>query len=151
MFGNVYERLFLQYLLQMNLVLIRWLNSYQKFSTMTKYLIATLVSLFLFSVSVKAQKKTEEIKIRTSAQCEMCKTRIETAMAYEKGVTNSNLNLEDKVLTVTYKPGKTSPDKIRKALNELGYDADETLAVESAYQKLPPCCKKPDDPEHVGH
>jgi periplasmic mercuric ion binding protein len=118
---------------------------------MRKNILLLIVSALLASSYVQAQKNTEEIKILTSAQCEMCKTRIETAMAYEKGVSNSDLNLEDKVLTVTYKHGKTTPDKIRKAINALGYDADETLADPKAYASLPPCCKKPDDPDHVGH
>lgn len=118
---------------------------------MRKNILLLIVSALLASSYVQAQKNTEEIKILTSAQCEMCKTRIETAMAYEKGVSKSDLNLEDKVLTVTYKAGKTTPDKIRKAINALGYDADETLADPKAYASLPPCCKKPDDPDHVGH
>ena len=118
---------------------------------MQKHLLLLIFSVFLFTTYVQAQKSTEEIKIQTSAQCEMCKSRIETAMAYEKGISKSDLNLEDKVLTVTYKSGKTTPDKIRKAINALGYDADATLADPKAYSALPPCCKKPDDPDHVGH
>lgn len=118
---------------------------------MRKNILLLIVSALLASSYVQAQKNTEEIKILTSAQCEMCKTRIETAMAYEKGVSKSDLNLEDKVLTVTYKSGKTTPDKIRKAINALGYDADETLADPKAYAALPPCCKKPGDPDHIGH
>jgi cation transport ATPase len=118
---------------------------------MQKYFLPFLAILFFISFSAHAQKKTEEIKIKTSAQCEMCKTRIETAMAYEKGVVNSSLNLEDKVLTVTFKPGKTTPEKIRKAINMVGYDADQTLADPKAYAELSPCCKKPDDPDHTGH
>jgi cation transport ATPase len=98
-----------------------------------------------------AQNKTETIKIKTSGQCGQCKDRMEKAMAYEKGVVKSNFNVDDKILTVEYKVGKTTPDKIRKAINAVGYDADETLADPKAYQNLPACCKKPDDPDHVGH
>jgi len=117
-----------------------------------KKLISALVLISLiFNSAAFAQKKIDEIKIKTSAQCEMCKTRIETAMAYEKGIVKSDLNVESKVLTVSYKTEKTSPAKIRKALNELGYDADDTQAVEKAYAKLPACCKKPDDPDHIAH
>jgi len=118
---------------------------------MKKIISVLLLSAFLVSTSAFAQKKIEEIRIKTSAQCEMCKTRIETAMAYEKGVVKSNLDLETKDLIVTFKTSKTSPENIRKALNELGYDADETTANPIAYEKLPPCCKKPGDPSHVGH
>ena len=135
---------------KLNFLFLR-INVNEKLSTMKKLLsIVALVALFSVSTAF-AQKKTEEIKIKTSAQCGMCKTRIETAMAYEKGVTNSDLNLEDKVLTVTYKPGKTTPEKIRKAINAIGYDADDTFADPKAYAALSPCCKKPDDPEHVDH
>jgi copper chaperone CopZ len=118
---------------------------------MKPILSALLVISLFFTSAVFAQKKTEEIKIKTSAQCEMCKTRIETALAYEKGVVKSNLDLSDKVVTVTYKPGKTTPEKIRKALNAVGYDADDTQADPKAYAALSPCCKKPSDPEHKVH
>jgi mercuric ion binding protein len=118
---------------------------------MKKIISAIVVSVLLLSSTAFAQKNTEELKIATSAQCGQCKTRIETAMAYEKGVVKSDLDVESKVLTVTYKPSKTTPDKIRKALNEIGYDADNTMANVEAYSKLPGCCKKPDDPDHVNH
>ncbi len=118
---------------------------------MQKLISILFVAILLATSSVFAQKKTEVIKIKTSAQCEMCKTRIETAMAYEKGIVSSDLSLVDKVLTVTYKPNKTTPDKIRKALNAVGYDADDTQADPKAYAALSPCCKKPDDPDHISH
>lgn len=118
---------------------------------MQKLIVIFLSIVLVAAMPTMAQNKKEEIKIKTSAQCGQCKDRIERAMAYEKGVVSSDLNLEDKVLTVVYKTGKTTPEKIRKALNELGYDADETLAVLTAYDKLPPCCKKPDGTEPVDH
>jgi len=118
---------------------------------MNKLISSVFVALMFLVSPVMAQKKTEEVKIKTSAQCEMCKTRIETALAYEKGIVKSDLNVETKILTVVFKTGKTTVENIRKAVNAVGYDADETLAVKEAYAKLPACCKKPDDPEHIGH
>jgi copper chaperone CopZ len=118
---------------------------------MKKFRSAVVVISLLIASTTFAQKNTEEIKIKTSAQCEMCKTRIEEAMAFEKGIVSSNLDLEDKVLTVTYKTGKTTPEKIRKAVNAVGYDADDTMADPKAYADLPGCCKKPDDPAHIVH
>lgn len=118
---------------------------------MKKLISALLMAAIFLAPAAFAQKKTEEIKIKTSAQCGMCKNRIEAAMAYEKGVVKSELDLETKELKVVYKTAKTSPDKIRKVLNDLGYDADDTLADETAYSNLPPCCKKPEDPDHIAH
>lgn len=115
-------------------------------------IIAVLFLALLAGVTFSQEKKkTDLIDIKTSAQCEMCKTRIETALAYEKGVVKPNLDLETKVLTVSFKTAKTNPDKIRNAIAALGYDADAVPADPKAYAGLPPCCKKPDDPDHVGH
>lgn len=116
-------------------------------------LILLLVVAAVTPVTLFSQKPAtaSEIKIQTSAQCEMCKDRIEKAMAYEKGVKKSDLDLKNKVLTVSYNPSKTNPDKIRNAVSMVGYDADNVPADAKAYKALPPCCKKPDDPDHIGH
>ncbi len=110
--------------------------------------------LFSFlSIYVQAQNanKEEKIVIKTSAQCEQCKERIEKALAYERGVKKAELNLETKEVSVWYKPSKTTPEKIRKAISLVGYDADDVTAEPKAYSKLPACCKKPDDPLHEEH
>ncbi len=110
--------------------------------------IGTIVAIFvlvLFSGAVHAQEKksnTEKLEIKTSAICEMCKTRLEENMAFEKGVTAVTLDVETKILTVEYKTGKSSPEKLRKAVSNIGYDADEVPANKKAYDRLPGCCKK---------
>lgn len=111
-----------------------------------------LLMLLIFTGNVKAQdSKKITVTIQTSAQCEQCKTRIEKALAFEKGVINSNLDLETKAVTIEYKKGKTDLDSLRKAIAAVGYDADDVKADEKAYAALPGCCKKPDDPDHVDH
>ncbi|MFW5645368.1 MAG: heavy-metal-associated domain-containing protein [Bacteroidota bacterium] len=105
------------------------------------------VFLLFIGLTVYSQK-TDTLEILTSSQCGMCKDRIEKAMAYERGVTEFELGLSDKILRVVYKPRRTNPDKIRKAVSDIGYDADDVKADERAYSKLPACCKKPDDPDY---
>ncbi|EAY27043.1 heavy-metal-associated domain-containing protein [Microscilla marina] len=90
----------------------------------------------------KKRKKVATLSIKTSAQCGMCKDRIEKAMAYERGVKKAVLDVESKMLTVTYKTRKTNPDKLRKAVSNVGYDADKVIAEQKAYNKLPACCQK---------
>lgn len=105
-----------------------------------------IVALILLQVStIKAQetkKKSEEITIKTSAVCSMCKQNIEKAMAYEKGVKSSNLDVKSQTLMVKYNPKKTSPEKIKKAISMTGYDADDVPADPKAYEGLNACCKK---------
>ncbi len=113
----------------------------------SKILLTALVAFFMFNAGLYAQKaadeKFQEIRIKTSAQCGMCKDRLESALAYEKGVKKSVLNVEDKVLTVTYDERKTGPDAIRQVVVKSGYDADGLPADKAAYDALPACCKKP--------
>ncbi|WP_192821372.1 heavy-metal-associated domain-containing protein [Rufibacter sp. LB8] len=87
-------------------------------------------------------KKGEEVKFKTSAVCGMCKATLEKGLAYEKGVEKATLDENTKVLTVQFNSTKTSADKLRKAVNDLGYDADDSKATPRAYDRLDACCKK---------
>lgn len=105
-----------------------------------------IIAFFLGMTGLFAQK-TAEIEIMTSAQCGMCKDRIEKALAYEKGVSSAVVDMETKKVKVVYNPKKTSPDKLRLAISKVGHDADDIAADPVAYENLPACCKKPNDPE----
>ena len=114
--------------------------------------ITIILTIFLMNAGAFSQKnKLEEIRIKTSSQCDLCKERIEETLAFEKGVKKSELDLESQIVTVSYRKGKTTPDKIRKAISRAGYDADDVPADPKAYLKLPACCKKPEDPDHEKH
>ena len=103
--------------------------------------------ILLASGAFAQNRGLEEITIKTSPQCNDCKGRIEEALAFEKGVKKSEVDVEKKIVTFTYKNGKTTPEKIRKAISRAGYDADDVAADTKAYGKLPACCQKPDDPD----
>ena len=107
-----------------------------------KALFAAFTLLF-FGLNAQAQdKKTETVKIKTSAVCDMCKATIEKGIAYEKGVQNVNLDVASQMLTVQYRTEKTNVETLRQAVTKLGYDADETAADAKAYSRLDDCCKK---------
>ena len=91
--------------------------------------------------------KWQTVEIKTSAVCDMCAETIEGALAYEKGIKTSKLDVKSKVVTVKYNAEKTSPENIRKAISEAGYDADDVQANPKAYEKLDGCCKKDAHPE----
>lgn len=106
------------------------------------FLFAVLISGSVAFGQTNDEKGTAEVKIKTSAICGMCKMAIEKDLGFEKGVKSSDLNLEDKVITVVYNPAKTNVEKIKKAISKVGYDAEEVKADDKAYDKLPGCCKK---------
>ncbi|MEI7594766.1 MAG: heavy-metal-associated domain-containing protein [Bacteroidota bacterium] len=119
-----------------------------------KTLKTIVLSFLLFSFGLFGCAQTAgtvEKTFKTSGQCGMCKDRIEKMLAYEKGIVSSDFNVETKELTVKYKSNKTNEAEIKKAVSKLGYDIDDVMGDQVAYEKLPPCCKKPSDPNHVKH
>lgn len=100
--------------------------------------------LLVSAITFADEPKSQTVKIKTSAICEMCKERIEKKLAFTKGVTDVNLDVDskDKVVTVIFNPKKTTIKNIKKAITEVGYDADEVVAETVGYDKLPSCCKK---------
>jgi copper chaperone CopZ len=114
-----------------------------------KHIILSLTFLFFSFSFVQAQSRNvESVDILTSAICEMCKDAIEYDLIYEKGVKTADLDLESKVITVTYNPKKTSPETIRKRISLTGYHADSILRDKEAYEKLPACCKDGGHDDH---
>lgn len=105
-----------------------------------------IILLTLISFNVKAQSDT--IKIQTTAQCGDCKAAIEKQLNFEKGVKSAFLDTDSKIVTVIYNSSKTDPDKLRKSISIIGYDADSIPADPKAYKRLKPCCSKDG---HKGH
>ncbi|MFZ5553181.1 MAG: heavy-metal-associated domain-containing protein [Bacteroidota bacterium] len=100
-----------------------------------------LVLLFTITGIAYAQKGTSELTIKSSTVCEMCKTKIEKELVFEKGVKEVKVDIAAKTVWVRYKTDKTSPEKIKTALTNIGYKADDMPANEKAFEKLPACCK----------
>lgn len=105
-------------------------------------LVISTMNFTLLGQETEKTKKTQKTEIQTSAQCSMCKDRIEKGLAFEKGVKSVDLDLETKIVSIEYRTDKTNTDKLRAAISKIGYDADDLAADEKAYDNLPECCKK---------
>ena len=102
-----------------------------------------LIIILLSVLTVNAWAQKETVNILTSASCVgiCCKDRIEQEMQFTRGVTAVDLDIDSKVLTVTFKTKKTDADKLRKAISLIGYNADDVKASKKAHDNLPSCCQ----------
>lgn len=107
-----------------------------------KTTILSILTGLILGLNVAIADGHKEVKIKTSAICEMCKARIERNLGLSKGVKESNLDLANKVVTVKYNPNKTTPEAIMATITNTGYDADELPANQKSHDKLPSCCRK---------
>ncbi len=110
-----------------------------------KNLIIVIISVLFVSNFAVAQKKVETVVYKTSAQCEMCKDRIEKELYLTRGIKKAELDNDTKQLKVTFRTRVISEAKIKEIVANLGYDVDGTERNTETYEKLPTCCKKPED------
>lgn len=116
-----------------------------------KQLQLTLVALLGFGfMSFAQQKASAKATIQTpTVQCEMCKGKIENYLTRQYGVSSVKVDIKKKTTTVSWLTDRTNIENIKTAIANTGYDADDVAAEETAYKKLPKCCKKPDVPATV--
>ncbi|RYZ84320.1 MAG: heavy-metal-associated domain-containing protein [Proteobacteria bacterium] len=114
-----------------------------------KHFLRLLPMLLLFlSAPVAAQKTVQTAVVQTTISCDHCKAcetcgdKFQKTLLRKKGIQMVVLDEKAMTITVTYNSKKIDLDKIRTAISNLGYDADNLKADPVAYQKLDNCCKK---------
>jgi mercuric ion binding protein len=113
-------------------------------------IVKLILLLVLSSVGVTmAQSKKATLvtaKISTpTVQCESCKNRIERFMSGEEGVQSAKVDYKKHITTVKFYSDRTNIENVKTAIANAGYDADNVSANTESYEKLPLCCKKPED------
>lgn len=108
--------------------------------------------LFLFIVTglgfmTRAQVKPVVTAIvkTPDALCENCKKRIESYVKPYDGILEINVNYRKGETKVKFITDRINIEEIKAYIANCGYDADDVLAAEDAYKRLPQACKKTAD------
>lgn len=80
-----------------------------------------------------------------TVQCDICKETIEHGLTGINGILSVSVDIENKMGHINYDSSRTDLPKIEALIASLGYQANETAADSVAYNKLPNCCKLPED------
>lgn len=112
-----------------------------------KHLQLTIIALFgLVLTSFAQQKVNDKAVIKTpTVQCDECKERIEKYLGHQEGITSVKVDVKKKTTTVGWITDRTNIEIIKAAIANAGYDADDVAADETAYKRLPKCCKKAEE------
>lgn len=108
------------------------------------FMLLSLFTVFFTGCAIANENgnpKRQVAKILTNAQCSDCKQRIEGVLNYEKGINYAVLDVETKMVEVRFNSKRTSLEKIRKTISEIGYDADDVKANPKTQEELPGCCQ----------
>jgi mercuric ion binding protein len=118
-----------------------------------KKIIYSLLILTCFSAATHAQQpKPQWVTIKSpNLKCWECRDRLEKYLlvenksSMESGMMQWKINLLQGEIKVQYLPDRTNPEVIRTAMNNAGFDADDSKADEESYKKLPQACKRAAD------
>lgn len=95
-----------------------------------------LGALFLFTQFISAQTLSKN-QFKVKGNCEMCKTRIESA-AKKAGAKTAVYSVD--LQTLTLETDKVSTDDILQKVAEAGHDNEKFKAPDTVYNSLPGCC-----------
>lgn len=80
-----------------------------------------------FGFTARAQKQnsqTAEVTFTVNLHCQNCVKKVEANIPFEKGVTDMKISLDDRTVWLEYNPAKTDTEKLKKAIEKLGYKAE---------------------------
>jgi mercuric ion binding protein len=111
-----------------------------------------LLSLMLLGTAIYSQAQQPKslwVTIKSNnLKCWECKERldkyliVENKSNMEQGMMQWKINLLQGEIKIQYLPDRTNPEVIKTAINNAGFDADDSKADEESYKKLPDACKR---------
>ena len=95
---------------------------------MKKTIILIITALMAFAVSSFAgpKKKVElkEVTFSVHLHCANCVKKVQENIAFEKGVKDLHVCLEDQIVYIKYDSAKTSEEVLKAAIEKLGYPVE---------------------------
>jgi hypothetical protein len=117
---------------------------------MKKIIVALLVLISVNDASAQSAKAEWVVLKSNNLKCWECKDVLDKYLTKEKdntdgGIVQWKINLLQGEVRIQYLPDRTSADEVRAAVNNAGFDTDKEKALDEAYKKLPPSCKRADE------
>ena len=117
---------------------------------MKKIIVAVLFLIVANTASAQSAKAEWVILKSNNLKCWECKDVLDKYLTKEKentegGIVQWKINLLQGEVRIQFLPDRTSADEVRAAVNNAGFDTDKEKALDEAYKKLPPSCKRAEE------
>ena len=117
---------------------------------MKKIILAFICIISVNAVSAQSAKAEWVILKSNNLKCWECKDVLDKYLTKEKentegGIVQWKINLLQGEIRIQFLPDRTSADDLRTSVNNAGFDTDNEKALDEAYKKLPPSCKRAAD------
>ncbi len=97
---------------------------------LTLGLLAGIVLSTSFAATAQNKKNThnlEEVTFLTNLDCDNCAQKIQGQLPFEKGIKDMKVDVAKKTVWVQYRSDKTDKAKLQKAIEKIGYSAEEII------------------------
>ncbi|KXH83111.1 TonB-dependent receptor domain-containing protein [Chryseobacterium kwangjuense] len=105
---------------------------------MKLYISRFILGLMMLSVQFISAQNLSKNQFQVKGNCEMCKSRIETA-AKKAGAKTAVYSVDLQTLTFET-DSKTSADEVLKKVADAGHDNEKFKSTDETYKGLPGCC-----------
>jgi copper chaperone CopZ len=75
--------------------------------------------------SKKAKAEVKEVAFHVDLHCKNCVEKVQSNIAFEKGVKGLEISLENHSIKIKYDAAKTSEEALKAAIEKLGYKVSE--------------------------
>lgn len=82
-----------------------------------------------FAKKPKVEKKKETVEIRLDDMCNSCVNKINSYIAFEKGITALDINQDEMSVNVTYWANKTDTTQLKNAFTKVKLNVEEMKMV----------------------
>jgi len=103
-------------------------------------LLTALMFSFTISNSFAQIKNAKSETVKVYGNCNLCKNNIETA-ANKKYTSKAAWSIDNKTVVLIFDSVKTTADEILKNIAYAGYDNQNYMAPDEAYNRLEQCCQ----------
>ncbi len=93
-------------------------------------LLACIASMGMAQKPKKAEKKKETVTIQLDEMCGSCVNKINTYIAFEKGVTALDINPDEMSVDITYWNNRTDTTKLKNAFTKVKMNVEAMKMVE---------------------
>ena len=73
----------------------------------------------------KTDKNTATVTFDTNLSCKNCVRKVNENIAFERGVKDLKVSLEEEKITITYDTRKTDEETLASSIKKLGYKAEK--------------------------
>ncbi|MGB4413568.1 MAG: heavy metal-associated domain-containing protein [Paludibacter sp.] len=97
-----------------------------------KFKLLLFVAFLFVNFNVNSAEKNSNdstVTFFVSMDCLNCKQKIERNIAFEKGVKALNVDLNNKIVRITFNKNKNNVEKLKQAIVKLGYQVALTDSI----------------------